>query len=200
MCGAKMEEADKESNSKRGENKKMDLAFVNMNVASAAEKERNQKIVRSTAMKSFRRRQHSERESDRGKRKEGRSATVNVGSVMMTELKDPMIPGGVLFAGTVGGRSRMSGVSPSPEGESSSSDSNTGEGSREVQHGHLDLSNDGHLQFVAAERSSPTSMLGEGRVDPFADYYVDIHNTAHVPELIDHCKSCTKARVVDTMY
>lgn len=170
--------------------RRLNLAFVNMtNVASQAEKERNRKIVRSTAMKSFRRKQNSERhgeEMGKGKRKDKITA---VGRGTSSSIDASLLPSrGLLLPGRFGARVRQSdGSSPS----SSSSDSNTGEEIRGIETAQNDPSIDQDLQ-VAAARSSPRTMLGAGGVDPFSDYPVDMNNTSHVPELIDHCESSTQ--------
>jgi hypothetical protein len=52
------------------------VEFVNMNPASQAEKEMNQRVVRSVAMRSYRQKQQSQRRKDEEAKKKNRSRPV----------------------------------------------------------------------------------------------------------------------------
>ncbi|KUJ19512.1 uncharacterized protein LY89DRAFT_780437 [Mollisia scopiformis] len=176
--------------------KKFNLEFVNMNAASAAERERNQKVVRSTAMKSFRRRQKSQREegesSGKGKKKlDTTNAIVSEPSaIVKSELpvsRDPPASSVPTVRPSQVTYSDISWFVGSPS--SSSSDSSSGEeGSSEVKPIQMVQTaplTQGNLQ-VSSAYTSPRSWLGAGRVDPFRVYPVDVNNTSHAPELLDH--------------
>ena len=163
------------------------LEFVNVGAVSQAEKQRNQKIISSTAMKSFRRRQQSER-SMKG---EGSS-------------KDTAKP--------KSHRSKFTKDSQSDEQEAStssytglSSDVSFSEVSRLLGGSSNDRKVD-YFAFVDSNRSqglssqsprapsivnSPVTLLGAGRVDPFRMLPGDTGSQSTGPginELIDHCK------------
>jgi hypothetical protein len=137
------------------------LEFVSMNVASDTEKRRNKQIIRSTAMKSFHRKQQLQRSLEDG--------TVDRGSY--SKAKTASRSGNVSPSSSWHGSFNGS----SPEGLSSDGSSPDRSISR---------------QSLAA--SSPASLLGAGRVDPFRIQPVDVGS--RVDELLDHCKfvSCSK--------
>ena len=91
----------------------IDLEFVSMNVASEAEKQRNKQIIRSTAMKSFHRKQQLQRSLGHG--------PVDRGSYFKS--KRVSFSGNVLPSSSWHGRFDRS----SPEGSSSDGSSSDGD-------------------------------------------------------------------------
>jgi hypothetical protein len=168
------------------------LEFVNMNTSSLAEKRRNQMLIRSTAMKNFRRRQQSQRTqakaaktasrikykeiSDKedgtghnGQREEPR----NEWNQYPEDLPSPAVDDWI---------SQTAFTEPWPESQTSSSNHSDGTWDMEIsQVESIPTSND----FLAL--GSPLTLLGGGRIDPFRVYptgYVG----PHVNELIDYCE------------
>jgi hypothetical protein len=159
----------------------IDLAFVSMNVASDAEKQRNKQIVRSTAMKSFHRKQQLQRSLESGPIDRG----------WYSKSKRVSHSGNVLLSSGWHGMFDRS----SPEG--SSSDGSSSAGSSSAGSSSDGSSSDGSnaersilRQYLSA--STPASLLGAGRIDPFRIQPVDLG--ARVDELLDHCKfgSCSR--------
>lgn len=167
------------------------LQFVNIsaNGTSEEERHRHQRMVRSAAMKSFRREQKSKQDGKKGK-SGSRSSTATpsdtdpskasirrvtfpdippVSSAEQTESSSPS-------DGVVSERSWPTGVSPV---------------FGELDINSVDLSMHPHTEQSTAlvvPQSSPTfSYLGAGRGDPFQLYTENAGS--HAGELIDHCKS-----------
>lgn len=171
------------------------LEFVNMGAISQAERERNQKVVRSTAMRAFRRRQQSERLLKGDEKSKGPAIRPKTH------------------------RSRSKKDSQSDEKESDSLVSNTdlssevsfsevkwlvGGSSKEVER------TADYLAFVERKRragssssdssrastvvESPLSPLGAGRVDPFGILPGSSSSDSRINELIDHCEFHTPVR------
>lgn len=176
-----------------GKSPAVSLQFINMNAATAAERQRNQKVVRSTAMKSFRRRQKTQRQEEGGESREkekkgsslpksrpsksanGGASIAQSASAAATHKTLPLIP-----------YSEASWLVESPS--SSSSDSSAGEeGSivgveiQTIRSEHMRVSD-----LRTSTTTSPRTLLGAGRVDPFQTYPVYVQHTSHAPELIDH--------------
>ena len=166
----------------------LSLEFVNVGAMSPAEKERNQKLVRSTAMRAFRRRQQSERLlKDDGKRK----------SIATRPKSRPS---------RSKGDSRSDGQETSTPSHTdlsphiSLSDSALSEVSSLVRGYSNDRKGDcfvfaksnrsGSVSYQSANDSalvnSPVTPLGAGRVDPFRRLPAD--TSSQIQELIDHCE------------
>lgn len=143
------------------------LEFVSMNVASETEKERNRQVIRSTAMKSFHRKQLLQRSLE--------DRTVDRGShsraKRVSRSKDVILSRGSSCYGSFD-RS-------SPEGSSPG-------GSSPDEAGPDGSSPEGSISTQSLSANSPASLLGAGRVDPFRIQPVDIGS--RVDELLDHCK------------
>jgi hypothetical protein len=162
---------------------RVSLEFVNVGAVSKAEKERNQKLIRSTAMRAFRRRQQSEKllnndgkckftankpKSPRHSRpKKDSQSDEQVISPANTDLSSEVSFSEVAWL--VGGSSndRKADYLAFVEGNRRSSSSS--ESSR-----------------ASTVVGSPTSPLGAGRVDPFRA--LPVESGSHINELIDHCK------------
>jgi hypothetical protein len=177
------------------------LEFVNMNVSSQVEKQRNQKVIRSTAMKNFRHRQQSQRihtkevcrmtneigpqhPPQRIKRrhtsKDG-DGTVHEGQRKKIEDECSQDPR------NSSSQAMDDWISQSPLSklwhESQAISTEYGDSPRSSEVSQIEVTlND----FSAV--SSPMTLLGGGRVDPFRVYPVD-YVAPHVHELIDHCES-----------
>lgn len=120
----------------------LDLEFVNLNVSSEAERQMNKRIIRSTAMKNFRRKQ-------RPRQTPADTGTVN-GKSRTKSKTSPVIP--------ISDTRRASVVSSLPEKPSGGGSLTT----------------------------SPGSILGAGRIDPFRIQPIDIGSRG--VELLDHCR------------
>jgi len=172
---------DAESSEKR----QMDLQFVSMTPASQAERQQNQRVIRSAAMKTFRREQRLEREAktkEVSQRK--RRGAVEV-RPKMKDLAQDSSPSS----------------SSSSDGGISSSDtwwqkdkSPFPSISRPSSEGGPDSKLSGRIELLGKEKAqsasplgSPTSVLGAGRVDPFRRYPIEITGP-HVHEIMDHCE------------
>ena len=143
----------------------IDLEFVSMNAASETEKKRNKQIIRSTAMKSFHRKQQLRRNQVAG--------TVDRGS--RSKAKKDSCSGLVSPSSSWYGSFDRS----SPEGSASDIPSPDIPSS--------DMSSpDGSIFSWSLAANSPASLLGAGRVDPFRIQPVDVGS--RIDELLDHCK------------
>jgi hypothetical protein len=162
------------------------LEFVNVNVASEEEKRRNQKVIRSTAMRSFRRKQSQQKL----KEKDGRSKVVinNNKSLISTSIRDLSLdaPDQSL---------------QSPQSTSDISEATFLEVSRLLNGSPFSIncnelsglewpSPTGTLSRPSSRAmsiaSSPSTLLGAGRIDPFRIQPVDV--SSNMNELIDHCE------------
>jgi hypothetical protein len=168
------------------------LEFVNMNTTSLADKRRNQMLIRSTAMKNFRRRQQSQRTQEEAAKaaskirdkemndKEDRTGlneqyeeTRNKWNQCPQNLPSPVVDDWI---------PRTAFTEPWPESQTSSSNHDNGTWDIEIsQVESISTSND----FFAL--SSPLTLLGGGRVDPFRVYPTG-YEGPHVNELIDYCE------------
>jgi hypothetical protein len=161
---------------------KFDLEFVNVNAISQAEKERNQRLIRSTAMKSFRRRQLSERSlKGEGSRKDSAKAK----SRGSKSKKDPQSNEKVVSPVSC---SDLSSESPFSEVSCLLGGSND----HKVDYFMLVNSNGSKCLRIRSSRApsvfgNPLTPLGAGRVDPFRKLPAD--TGSHVSELIDYCRS-----------
>lgn len=159
---------------------KFDLEFVNVGAISQAEKERNQRLIRSTAMKSFRRRQLSERSTEsEGNSKDARKAKTHhpkskkgskadhqaISSISYTDLSSESFSEASWLLGGSNGRK----VDYFAFVESNRSRSLSSQSSR-----------------APSVVTSPCTPLGAGRVDPFRILPVDPGSP--INELIDHCE------------
>jgi hypothetical protein len=161
------------------------LEFVNMNLVSKAEKQRNQKLIRSTAMRSYRQKQQLQRT----KEEEAKSRTIARGLQPRSESKtdDHSDAHNQLLGSTNACSSdevHLSDfswlLSPSSSSDHSDSDSGIGESPRSDT-----LSSVRPRDFFPD--ISPVTPLGAGRIDPFRISSVD--TSLYIHELIDHCKS-----------
>jgi hypothetical protein len=167
------------------------LEFVNVNVASEEEKRRNQKVIRSTAMRSFRRKQSQQKL----KEKDGRSKVVinNDKSLISTSVRGLSLDA-----------QDLSPQSPqSPQSTSDISEATFLEVSRLLNGSRFSIncnelsglewpSPTGTLSCPSSRTmsiaSSPSTILGAGRIDPFRIQPVDV--ASNMDELIDHCEFC----------
>lgn len=176
----------------------LDLQFVSMNPSSQLEKQRNKKVIRSAAMKSFRRKQMSQKAQDKvGPVRE----VVELHCSSELGAKNNSLPdtrslsagdGANWLGGIEDSFSDMSwGPPTSPLSNSSSNSSESDSMSvfdemPQVGRFLSQVSTPG-----SSVVSSPKSLLGAGRIDPFRIYPLDANNT--IPELFDHCKSFSLA-------
>ena len=167
------------------------LAFVNVGAISEAEKVRNQKLIRSTAMKSFRRRQQSER-SLKG---EGSSSSSSKDSAA-----NPKSPRPKLKKQTKSDECTVSPTS-TPDLSSDVPFQQSREASwlvigspnnRENDRRRLSDSDRSETLSNQSARSSPVldsplTILGGGRIDPFQ--LLPIKSSSQINELIDYCEN-----------
>jgi hypothetical protein len=167
------------------------LEFVNMNTSSPAEKRRNQLVIRSTAMKNFRRRQQSQRtqakEASRIKEKE--MANKEDGTDHKEQYKEArkewnQDPQDVSSEAVDDWISQTALTEPLPESRTSSSNQN--DSTWDIDFLQVESSRTSNDFFAL---SSPLTHLGGGRIDPFRIYPTG-HVGPHVHELIDHCEFC----------
>jgi hypothetical protein len=166
------------------------LQFVNisMNATSQEEKQRNQRVVRSAAMKSFRRKQKSQRIQEKAGSPSNRMSHAEK---PLSNSKKDRPPD--TFR-----------TSPGPSESSSSSEDLAPEAPWPTSNSpilsgfDIDLGIEEALQvgtLSAQSSQGPSAVttpginrLGAGRIDPFRIYPVDVTGS-NVNELIDHCKS-----------
>lgn len=183
------------------------LEFVNMNASTKAERQRNQKVIRSTAMKNFRRRQRSQREqakeasttvteahhqllsqqtsaNDTSKKNNGKESESS-GSPTI-EAKTEQDSDSVSSREVRDWISKMAVTETRSESQDVCSDYNDGDETVQAVQAESSLS------YPAANKSSfvgsPMTLLGGGRIDPFRIYPSD-YMGPQVNELIDHCES-----------
>jgi hypothetical protein len=164
------------------------LEFVNVGAVSQAEKERNQKVIRSTAMRAFRRRQQSERLlKDDGKskciasrpkihhsrtNKDSQSDGQQTSPISNTDLSPDISFSEPTF-------SEVSWLMSGPSND------------RKADYfAFVESNRSGSLSSQSSQApvvvDSPITLLGAGRVDPFRILPVD--TGSHINELIDHCE------------
>jgi hypothetical protein len=161
------------------------LEFVNMNAGSETERQRNQQIIRSTAMKNFHHKQQLQRIQEKGgslknvakKKKEAHSKSKKTSRLNDPDDATEMSSGSSSEETVLDLSSLVSTLSAS----SSDSSFGPGESSRHKDFNRLN-------SWALSAASSPTSLLGAGRIDPFRIQPVDMGS--HMPELIDHCEFC----------
>lgn len=186
------------------------LEFVNMNVSSQAEKQRNQKIIRSTAMKNFRHRQQTQRihtkevyrmtseigpqhPPQRIKRRhtsKDTDGTVHGGQCKKIEDECSQDPRNASSQAMDDWISQSPLSEPWHESQAISTEYGDSPQNSEASQFEVTVNN-----FSAI--GSPMTLLGGGRVDPFRVYPVD-YVAPHVHELIDHCES--KSSSVQTTF
>lgn len=174
----------------------MDLEFVDMNAASAAERKRNQKVIRSTAMKSFRRRQKSQRQEAGIEKIEQKERSLEVETERKpcsSNIKKP-VSGNSLAPAAGQPQINLSDISlPVQLRWSSTSDgSGGGEGSPQDESGGVQIKvlKEQDVE-IASALNEPRSQLGAGRIDPFCRLPIDVNSLPHAPRLLDHCKFTT---------
>lgn len=180
------------------------LEFVNMNASSQAEKQRNQRVIRSTAMKNFRRRQQSQRTQDasrtdseicrnhlaqRTKEKktsnkedgeEQKEQDIYIKEGFNQDLQDAssLVADGWMFETTSNGWWLDSRTV-------SSSKHNEGLWDIEALQMESNPSHPTSKDFFTL--NSPLTVLGGGRIDPFR-IYPEEYVGPHFHELIHHCE------------
>jgi hypothetical protein len=161
------------------------LEFVNMNVVSKTEKQRNQKLIRSTAMRSYRQKQQLQRT----KEEEAKSRTIARGIQPRSESKrnDHSDAHNQLLRSANAWSSDEIDLSDfsllmSPSSSSDHSDSDSGIGESPRSDALSSVRSRGFFPGI-----SPVTPLGAGRIDPFRISSVD--TSLYIHELIDHCKS-----------
>jgi hypothetical protein len=181
-----------------------------MNVSSQAEKQRNQRVIRSTAMKNFRHRQQSQRiytkevwrmtskigpqhPPQRTKRRHTSNdgdGKVHEGQRKKIEDKCSQDPRSASSQAMDDWISQSSLSEPWYESQATSTEYGESLWSSEVSQVEITWND-----FFTT--GSPMTLLGGGRVDPFRVYPVG-YVAPHVHELIDHCES--KSSSVQTTF
>lgn len=143
------------------------VTTLSVNVDSKAEKKRNQKIIRQTVMKNFRRQQATEKAQSKGKGKKAlaSSAKADVGEQCNGDAS--------------------SATSTFAVSRSSSTDWHENDDKSELRN-EKSKSTHQELQMPHAA-ADPITPLGAGRIDPFQTFATDTN--CHMSELIDHCES-----------
>jgi hypothetical protein len=160
------------------------LEFVNMNVVSKAEKQRNQKLIRSTAMRSYRQKQQLQRTKEEEAKSRTTARGIQPRSVSKkddhSDAHNPLLGSTNAWPSHEIDLSDFSWLmSPSSSSDHSGSDSGTGESPRS------DALSSVRLRDFFPD-ISPVTPLGAGRIDPFRISSVD--TSLYIHELIDHCK------------
>jgi len=184
----------------------LNVEFVSMNAASQTEKQMNQRIVRSVAMRSYRQKQQFQRTKDEELKKRNRSRIVQprMESIESNHSPNSQEPFQTLESDNAASSDvDLSGVSSlvstSPSREVSNTDfgfeptlesgltprSYTNFDSAFGQISHSNALSDLRLR-ASPLVISPITPLGAGRIDPFQTFSSKIGS--HVQELIDHCK------------
>ena len=169
------------------------LQFVNisMNAASQEERQRNQRVVRSAAMKSFRQKQKSQRLQEKAGSSRGNDS-------VSSEDKETSAP-----SSDIDQRKKHPQASSPVPSEVSSSEGFSSEGHLQTRNTSpalvsfdIDSGIEEALQVeTLSDQIQPRSLrenqsiarLGGGRRDPFQIYPPHIAGS-HVSELIDHCE------------
>jgi len=181
------------------------IEFVSMNASSHADKRRNQKVIRSTAMKNFRRRQQSQRtqaseasrknrvtgphqlpkrtkgkgKSDEEDSTEHKEQHSNIKEEFQQDLQE------VLFQAVDDWATET--ASDGSWLESRSATDNHSEGHWDNETLQVERSPRHPTLNNLFASNSPLNVLGGGRIDPFR-IYPEGYVGPHVHELIDHCK------------
>jgi hypothetical protein len=181
------------------------IEFVSMNASSHADKRRNQKVIRSTAMKNFRRRQQSQRtqtseasgqnsetrphhlprrtkekdESNEEDSTEHKEQHSNINEEFHQDLQE--VPSQAVDDWATETTSIASWL------ESRSVSDNHSEGPWDNEALQVERSPSHPTSNDLFASSSPLDVLGGGRIDPFR-IYPAAYVGPHVHELIDHCK------------
>ncbi|PMD54860.1 uncharacterized protein K444DRAFT_92509 [Hyaloscypha bicolor E] len=181
------------------------LEFVNMNVASKAEKQMNQKVIRSMAMRSYRQKQQFQRTKDEETKIRNRARAVQPRSEWKrcnhSEAHFQTPESSHAWASEVDISDISWLVSASPSSNLSDIDSGFEASLRSASpHSHHSDVDSGfgespHQGNALSDRrprdfapvTSPITLLGAGRIDPFRTSSSDTGPYIH--ELIDHCKS-----------
>jgi hypothetical protein len=158
------------------------MEFVNMNAVSQAERQWNRKVIRSTAMRSFRQKQRSQRvqecKENNGYRAAGKRP------LPKPREDDPsdegLSPGST---NTWSSKAAFSDVSLSMKTSLSSNSTDIGFGLGDSSHGSA-LRSPSPIELSSA--IGPITPLGAGRIDPFRSISYDTGSPIH--ELIDHCQ------------
>jgi hypothetical protein len=188
------------------------LEFVNMNASSKAERQRNQKVIRSTAMKNFRRRQQSQRTqakeaskaivevqyqplpqrtivkdvSNRGGGKEPKDEAPQPTEIKKEQNTDRQEVSSQAMDDWI---SQTAFTDAWPGAQTLWSDYNDGD---QVVQDVEPIQVDSGLSYPESNNSfqlvSPATMLVGGRIDPFRIYPID-YVGPHIHELVDHCES-----------
>jgi len=162
----------------------MDLQFVSMNPSSQLEKQRNKKVIRSMAMKSFRRKQISQRAQEKNGMVRELCPRPNDNTFLDAAIIEPS-PEMNNLEDLASDASWSINPSLSPRASSNISESDSISNLNEYI---LERWFAGRLSSPALSIiSSPRTPLGAGRVDPFRIYPVG--GKSNIPELFDHCKS-----------
>lgn len=168
----------------------MDLQFVNMNAATQAERQSNRKIIRSTAMRSFRRKQHSQRNSGQAGYT-SRSAKIlprSEAGVNLTKFSQLEDRESLVELSEAANDADVSDPTDSTKWEASGSEESSYEGDHEFwtrNHRHRLSQIEGEITS-SPSTGSPVTPLGAGRIDPFRVFSAD--PGGQISELIDHCK------------
>jgi hypothetical protein len=178
--------ASNSDGSKENNRPSLGLQFVNMNASSQEERQRNQKVIRSAAMRSFRLKQKlQQKEAKVGSCAQGvlskkqQSPKSKSGKDLDENYTLPRQNNGWLSEDASSGSSMLGSVSPPTKGIDD--DFALGRPFRSATPCSLSSRNSPLI-------GSPISPLGAGRIDPFRIYPVDFTGPL-VHELIDHCKS-----------
>jgi len=162
--------------------------FVNVTPASEAERERNQRVVRSAAMKTFRRQQQIEKQQTEGRKKGEKKKRPQIAPAHVKELSFRNVDPGArnAYPADINFYSMQHNArSPSRSTSSGSSDNGLEDwGFNDVRQSVPSASV--HTQDFLLK--SPPSPLSDGHVDPFKVYSVDLTGP-RVKEIIHHCKS-----------
>jgi hypothetical protein len=181
------------------------LEFVSMNASSQAEKQQNQKVIRSTAMKNFRRRQQTQRtrakeasrtnsevrphqlpkrtkEKEKSNKEDSRGHKEQRNDIKEESNQDLQDESSQAADDWIFETS-----SHASWLESQAASGNHKEGLWDSETVQVDDS----LSRVTADGlltlNSPLNILGGGRIDPFRAYPAG-YGGPHVHELIDHCE------------
>jgi hypothetical protein len=170
------------------------LEFVNMNTSSLAEKRRNKMVIRSTAMKHFRRQQQSQRaqvkaakEASRIKDKEiSDKVNVTCHNGQQEEARNEwnQYPQDVSLLAVDDRIFQIAFTELRPESQTSSSNHNDNDGTCDVEVFQIERNPTSNDFFALG---SPLTLLGGGRIDPFRVYPTE-YVGPHVHELIDYCE------------
>jgi hypothetical protein len=154
------------------------LEFVNVNVASEEEKRRNQKVIRSTAMRNFRHKQSQQKPKEKDKR--SKVVINNHKSLISTSITKFSLDAQDQSSQSTNDISEATFLKASQliNGSPVSINSNELSG--------LEWTLCRPSSRAMSITSSPSTILGAGRIDPFRIQPVDV--ASNIDELIDHCE------------